>query len=72
MANTLFCHHRNKTNRSREYDIFVFVVFSGLSPSALVATGVWFFPFLIATLTYYSASQVAILLSLLIRLVPVP
>lgn len=26
---------------------------SGLSPTALVATGVWFFPFLLASLTYY-------------------
>jgi len=29
------------------------LVISGLSPTALVATGVWFFPFLLASLTYY-------------------
>ena len=29
------------------------LVLSGLSPSALVATGLWFFPFLIASISYY-------------------
>jgi len=29
------------------------LVVSGLTPTALVATGVWFFPFLLATLSYY-------------------
>jgi len=33
------------------------IVISGLSPSALLATGVWFFPFLIASLSYYQYHQ---------------
>jgi len=34
------------------------IVLSGLSPYALLATGVWFFPFLIASLSYYEFHQV--------------
>ena len=29
------------------------LVLSGLSPTALVATGLWFFPFLLASISYY-------------------
>ena len=29
------------------------LVLSGLSPSAIIATGLWFFPFLIASISYY-------------------
>lgn len=34
------------------------LVISGLSPSALLATGVWFFPFLLASLSYYHYNEV--------------
>eukprot|EP00092_Neocalanus_flemingeri_P028764 GFUD01031228.1.p1 GENE.GFUD01031228.1~~GFUD01031228.1.p1 ORF type:complete len:650 (+),score=184.87 GFUD01031228.1:243-2192(+) len=33
------------------------LVISGLSPTALVATGIWFFPFLIASISYYQYSE---------------
>lgn len=34
------------------------LVLSGLSPSVILAGGVWFFPFLLASLTYYQYNQV--------------
>jgi len=34
------------------------LVLSGVSPTALVAGGLWFFPFLLASLTYYQYNQV--------------
>eukprot|EP00090_Calanus_glacialis_P024475 TRINITY_DN3801_c0_g1_i1.p1 TRINITY_DN3801_c0_g1~~TRINITY_DN3801_c0_g1_i1.p1 ORF type:complete len:650 (-),score=121.07 TRINITY_DN3801_c0_g1_i1:510-2459(-) len=33
------------------------LVISGLSPTALLATGVWFFPFLIASISYYHYNE---------------
>ena len=31
---------------------------AGLSPTSLIATGVWFFPFLLASLSYYHYNEV--------------
>jgi len=33
------------------------LVISGLSPTALIATGIWFFPFLIASISYYHYNE---------------
>ena len=37
---------------------FASVTLSGLSPSALVSTGAWFFPWLIAAIAYYHNASV--------------
>ena len=37
---------------------FASVTLSGLSPSALVSTGAWFFPWLIAAIAYYHSASV--------------
>ena len=37
--------------------VFPSLVIAGLSPTALVNTGLWFFPFLLASLSYYHTQQ---------------